>query len=95
MQKLHRAYRLRTTTSDLNRILQEAWDSRPPPMAGKKAPRLYYCTQARQSPPHFVLFTNLKKSLHFSYMRYLENVLRKALGLDGVPFRVIIRGRER
>ena len=95
MQKLHATYRLRTSTNDLNRILHEAWDSRPPPMAGKKAPRLYYCTQARQSPPQFVLFTNLSRSPHFSYMRYLENVLRKALGLDGVPFRVIIRGRER
>jgi len=95
MLKLHQAYRLRTSTNDLNRILQEAWESRPPAMAGKKAPRLYYCTQVRQSPPHFVLFTNLAKSPHFSYMRYLENVLRKALGLDGVPFRVIIRGRER
>jgi GTP-binding protein len=95
MQNLHQAYRLRASTNDLNRILQEAWESRPPAMAGKKAPRLYYCTQTRQSPPHFVLFTNLPKSPHFSYMRYLENVLRKALGLDGVPFRVIIRGRER
>jgi GTP-binding protein len=95
MQELHRAYRLRTSTSDLNRILSSAWNSRPPPMAGKKAPRLYYCTQARHSPPQYVLFTNLPKSPHFSYMRYLENALRKALGLDGVPFRVIIRGRER
>ena len=94
MQNLHQAYRLRASTNDLNRILQGAWESRPPPVAGKKAPRIYYCTQVRQSPPHFVLFTNLSKSPHFSYMRYLENVLRKALGLDGVPFRVIIRGRE-
>jgi len=95
MQNLHDAYRRRTSTTDLNRILSEAWESRPPSMMGKKAPRLYYCSQVRHSPPHFVLFTNLPKSPHFSYMRYLENVLRKALGLDGVPFRVIIRGRDR
>lgn len=95
MQKLHRAYRRRTSTNDLNRIVREAWESRPPAMAGKNAPKLYYCSQVRHSPPNFVLFTNLPKSPHFSYMRYLENVLRKALGLDGVPFRVIIRGRER
>jgi GTP-binding protein len=95
MQNLHRAYRRRPSTTDLNRIVKEAWESRPPAMAGKKAPRLYYCSQVRHSPPNFVLFTNLPKNPHFSYMRYLENVLRKALGLDGVPFRVIIRGRER
>jgi GTP-binding protein len=95
MQNLHQAYCRRTSTTDLNRILSEAWEARPPAMAGKRAPRLYYCSQVRHSPPHFVLFTNLPKSPHFSYMRYLENVLRKALGLDGVPFRVIIRGRDR
>jgi len=95
MQNLHHAYRRRTSTTDLNRILSEAWEARPPAMSGKRAPRLYYCSQVRHSPPHFVLFTNLPKDPHFSYMRYLENVLRKNLGLDGVPFRVIIRGRDR
>ena len=95
MQNLHGAYRKRTSTTVLNRILSDAWESRPPAMMGKKAPRLYYCSQVRHSPPHFVLFTNLPKTPHFSYMRYLENVLREALGLDGVPFRVIIRGRDR
>ncbi|MCW8984909.1 MAG: ribosome biogenesis GTPase Der [Thermoanaerobaculales bacterium] len=95
MQDIHKAYRRKASTTDLNRILSEAWESRPPSMSGKKAPRLYYCSQVRHSPPNFVLFTNLPKSPHFSYMRYLENVLRKALGLDGVPFRVIIRGRDR
>ena len=95
MQDLHMSYRRRTSTTDLNRIMQEAWESRPPAMAGKRAPRLYYCSQVRHSPPNFVLFTNLPKTPHFSYMRYLENGLRNALGLDGVPFRVIIRGRDR
>jgi GTP-binding protein len=95
MRSLHQAYRTKTSTTDLNRFMKEAWDSRPPAMAGKKAPRLYYCTQVRHSPPHFVLFTNLQKRPHFSYLRYLENVLRETLGLDGIPIRVIIRGRER
>jgi GTP-binding protein len=95
MRAVHAAYRSRASTNELNRILHHTWNSRPPAMAGKKAPRLYYCTQVRHSPPSFVLFTNLPKSPHFSYMRYLENGLRAALGLDGVPIRVIIRGRER
>ncbi len=94
MRDVHHAYTRRVSTNDLNRLMRDAWDSRPPAMGGKKAPRLYYCSQVRTSPPNFVLFTNLPKSPHFSYMRYLENVLRKSLGLDGVPIRVIIRGRE-
>ena len=95
MRDLHRAYRTRIPTSDLNRIIRTAWDRRPPPMTGKQGPKIYYCSQVHYGPPHFVLFTNLVKPPHFSYVRYLENVLREALGLDGVPIRVIIRGRQR
>lgn len=95
MQALHDAYGRRVATNELNRIVKSAWDARPPAMAGKRAPRFFYCTQVRHSPPHFVLFTNLPAKPHFSYMRYLENALRTSLGLDGIPVRVIIRGRER
>ena len=94
MRDLHRAYHLRISTNELNRILRTAWDQRPPAMAGRKGPKIYYCSQVRDAPPQFVLFTNLSKPPHFSYMRYLENVLREAMGLDGVPIRVIIRGRQ-
>jgi GTP-binding protein len=95
MRDLHRAYQTRVPTSELNQIVRTAWERRPPPMAGKKGPKIYYCSQVHYGPPHIVLFTNLTKPPHFSYVRYLENVLREALGLDGVPIRVIIRGRQR
>ena len=94
MRDLHRAYHLRISTNELNRILRSAWDQRPPPSGGRAAPKIYYCSQVRHAPPHFVLFTNLSKPPHFSYLRHLENVLRDAMGLDGVPIRVIIRGRK-
>jgi GTP-binding protein len=91
---VHRAFRNKIATTELNRVMRQAWDQRPPPMAGSKAPKLYYCSQVHQSPPKFVLFSNLTRAPHFSYVRYLENVLREAFGLDGVPIRVIIRGRK-
>jgi GTP-binding protein len=95
MAELSRAHRLKVGTSDLNRILRDAWRGRPPPVEGRKEPKLYYSSQVRQAPPHFVLFSNLTRQPHFSYQRYLENTLRAALGLDGVPIRVIIKGRKR
>jgi GTP-binding protein len=84
---------MRVATSDLNRILHQAWNRRPPAAPGRKLPKLYYCSQAGSAPPRFVLFTNLSRDPHFSYIRYLENILRKTLGLEGVPIRVMIRGR--
>jgi GTP-binding protein len=91
---VHRAYIQKIATTELNRVVRQAWDQRPPSMSGRKAPKLYYGSQVRQAPPQFVLFTNLTSPPHFSYLRYLENVLRDAFGLAGVPIRVMIRGRK-
>jgi GTP-binding protein len=95
MEALSRAHRLKVGTSDLNKILHDAWHRTPPSVEGRREPKLYYSSQVRQAPPHFVLFTNLVRQPHFSYQRYLENTLRTSLSLDGVPIRVIIKGRKR
>jgi GTP-binding protein len=94
LQRQHEAFRSRISTSELNSVVRSAWDRRPPPASGKRGPKLYYCSQVRYGPPNFVLFTNLYKPPHFSYLRYLENVLRETYGLDGVPIRVMIKGRK-
>ncbi len=95
MRRMHEARGRKVPTSDLNRLLSEAWERRPPPVQGRKEPRFYYATQVQSSPPAFVLFTNLNQEPHFSYMRYLENTLRVQLGLEGIPIRVMIRGRKK
>jgi len=82
----------RIPTGELNRVLRAAWERRPPP-GGKRPPRLYYATQAGSAPPRLVLFTSGTGALHFSYLRYLENAVRDAFPLDGVPIRFIMRGK--
>ena len=57
MRDLHRFHFLRVTASELNRVVRDAWDQNPPPMAGKTGPKLYYCSQVHRAPPHFVFFT--------------------------------------
>jgi len=94
LTELHGAYLRRPSTSELNRVLRAAWQSRPPSARGRREPRLYYASQLRHPPPSFLLFTNQTDPLHFSYQRYLENSLRDSLGLAGVPIRVMIRGRD-
>ncbi len=94
MSQLRSAYQRRPSTSELNRVLRAAWQHRPPPSGGRKEARLFYASQLRHPPPSFLLFTNRTGPLHFSYLRYLENTLREALGLAGVPIRVMIRGRD-
>ncbi len=90
---LYAAYRTEVGTAELNRLVRDAWLKRPPPTGGRSEAKLFYCSQVHRAPPHFVLFTNLSRPPHFSYLRYLENELRGALGLEGVPIRVMIKGR--
>jgi len=57
--------------------------------------RIYYITQAKIAPPTFLMFTNQKAPLHFSYLRFLENQLRAKFDLVGTPVRFIQRLRQR
>ena len=52
-------------------------------------------TQASTKPPTFILFVNDKELAHFSYIRYIENQVRTAFGLEGTPVRFIIRERRK
>jgi GTP-binding protein len=94
IQSLNESFTFQVSTSELNRVLHAAWQRRPPAMDGRSAPKLFYSTQVRSSPPSFILFTNLHREPHFSYKRYLENVMRDTFKLAGIPIRVIIKVRK-
>jgi GTP-binding protein len=55
--------------------------------------KIYYATQSDIAPPTFVFFVNDARLLHFSYERYLENILREAFGFEGTPLRLLFRPR--
>ena len=67
--------------------------SEPPSYLGKRM-KLYYASQVSTNPPHFVLMVNDEKLLHFSYARYLENVIREAYDLTGTPIRIQVRSKK-
>lgn len=94
VRELYAGYRLDVSTTQVNEVLRTAWEASPPSAGGGREAKLYYATQVKTGPPSFVLFTNLSREIHFSYRRYLENVLRERFGLAGVPIRVMIRGRH-
>lgn len=87
-------YYRRIQTADLNRVINEAILLNPLPGAGKKKGKIYYTAQVATAPPTFVLFVNDPELIHFSYVRYLENVLRTNFGFEGSPIRIIKRARS-
>ena len=85
---------VRLTTSQLNRILQTAQDTHPAPSHAGRALRIYYGTQVRSDPPTFLLYCNEPNLAHFSYVRYLENSIRKEYSYLGTPIHLVFRPRR-
>lgn len=94
VDKVSTAGRVRIGTGELNRFIEKTTTSSPPVTAGKRNVRVMYAAQTSVAPPTFVLFTNAKAKLHFSYERFLQNRIREAYGFFGNPIRIQIRGRE-
>ena len=85
--------RKRIPTAEMNRFLKYV-DFDRAAVPARQQVKIYYMTQAGVSPPTFVLFTNRKVTLHFSYQRFLENQLRKAFGFVGSPIWIKNRARD-
>ena len=81
----------RVDTAPLNQWMAEAESRHPPPLVRGRRIRLKYITQAKARPPTFALFTSRPDSLPDSYLRYLENDLRKTFAIPSVPIRILLR----
>jgi GTPase len=89
------ARRRRIPTPVLNDWLKEEVDLQRGSTPKSRPVRIYYVTQAKIAPPTFLLFTNQKMPLHFSYERFLENQLRAKFDFVGTPVRFVQRLRKR
>ncbi len=84
----------RIPTGALNDLLMDAMRiSEPPSYLGRRL-KMYYCSQVAVNPPVFTLFVNDEKLLHFSYARYLENVIRGAYDFSGTPIKIQVRNKK-
>jgi len=84
----------RITTGMLNECVSEAIAMVEPPSDKGRRLKVYYAAQVGEAPPHIVLFVNDAKLMHFSYLRYLENYLRKTFDFTGTPLRLSVRNKS-
>ena len=82
-------------TSTLNDIIHDAVYSSPPPSKAGHSLKINYATQVGVMPPTFILFVNNPELMHFSYLRYIENCLRKAKNFEGTPIKLIVRSKTK
>lgn len=93
INKVYSANNLRIATSILNEIIMEMVAITPPPTNKGKRLKIFYATEVKAAPPTIVIFVNDKKLAHFSYIRHIENTLRKHFDLEGTPINVFVRER--
>ncbi len=84
----------RVPTGELNDLLMDAVRVCEPPSYNGKRMKLFYATQAAVRPPLFTLAVNDETLMHFSYERYLENVIRGAYDFSGTPIRLRVHGKK-
>ena len=89
--RLYRQGKRRVKTSRLNQIVEKMIERNPPPTRGRQNFNILYASQVRTEPPSFVFVLNRKTNLPETYQKYLENNLRKSLGLKSQPIRLFFR----
>lgn len=81
-------------TGLLNDVIGDAVIVNPPPLRVGKRLKISFARQVASNPPTFLLFVNEPTLVHFSYLRYLENELRKAFDFSGTPIKIITRRKD-
>lgn len=81
----------RIPTSRLNDVMLASIAKNPPPAYKGKYIRIKYVMQLPTHVPSFAFFCNLPQYLKEPYKRFLENKLREAFPLTGVPINIFFR----
>lgn len=94
VQEVYNTSNKRIPTGQLNEIVADAVALTEPPTFSGKRLKIYYATQVGIKPPTFVFFVNDATLMHFSYLRYLENTLRRTVDFTGTPIKLEVRSRS-
>lgn len=92
---VYKNYTQKLQTSKLNDVLIQAQKMHPAPRDHGRAVKIYYSVQFGFAPPKIALIMNKPKSVHFSYLRYLQNQIRANFDLKGTPIILIPRNKNK
>ena len=82
-------------TSELNKTLEAIVGKSPPSHHAGGTGKVYYATQTGVKPPTFTLFVNRSSYFPRSYIRYLNNQLRKVFTFEGTNITISLKSKER
>ncbi len=81
----------RVPTSELNELMQAAFEAHHPPSYRDRHVKIKYVSQVKTAPPVFAFFCNYPQGIQESYRRYLENKIREKYPFTGVPVTISFR----
>jgi GTPase len=85
----------RIPTPKLNRFVADVVAKNPPPAKRGRRLRLYYAAQVEERPPRIAIQVNDRKLITRDWAYYLENRMREAYELEGVPLVIDFVPRRR
>ncbi|EKP93895.1 ribosome biogenesis GTPase Der [Thermaerobacter subterraneus] len=88
-------HRRRVPEPVLRKVLDDALLVHEPPSRKGRRLRIHRVRQVAERPPTFLFLVNDPEIVHFSFERFLENVLRQAFDFTGTPVRLIFRAPAR
>lgn len=91
INSVYKSFRMKVTTSELNRALNEVSRGVAPPAVSGKEFKIKYGTQVSTSPPRFILFTNCEEDPPENYIRYIKNRLYEIFKVEGSPLIINFR----
>lgn len=88
-KKVNTERKKKIPTNELNEVILKEIERTPPPASptGREI-RIKYITQIGEHYPIFFLFANDTKSIPEHYRRFVERIIRKNFGFEGVPMTV-------
>jgi GTP-binding protein len=89
--KVYEQLTRRISTSDINQAFGEFFDKLSISFQRGKQVKIFYVSQAKASPPTFILFSNHPELIPEHYKRYLENSIRGKFGFAGAPIRLVFK----
>jgi GTP-binding protein len=85
----------RIRTSALNKVVERIVEENPPSYYAGGAGKIYYATQTGTKPPTFTLFVNKASYFPRSYIRYVNNQMRKMFTFEGTAITISLVSKER
>ncbi|NBW40435.1 ribosome biogenesis GTPase Der [bacterium] len=94
VKEVHESAAKRVKTSELNRVLGQAFVKNPPPVHRGHPIKLYFATQVTTTPPTILIFVNYPQSIGRSYERYLKRKLQEHFAFSGTDVKIQVRKRR-